>query len=237
MSDQWTEKLSEYLDDELSETERRALESHLAGCPDCVKTLEELRRVVSSAQALKPLPPAVDLWPGIASQTVVAAPDQATVAPFRRRQHPRRISFTLPQLAAASLLLAAVSSAVAWQFRAASVAQPGAAATMPAEPAGAADDATGAGVVPVNMADEQYDAAVTELEKTLEAGRAVLDPATIAIVEQNLAIINVAIEQARQALDADPANGYLSSYLVQARRKKLDLLRRAAALTAESAQS
>ena len=38
------------------------------------------------------------------------------------------------------------------------------------------------------------------------------------------------LDKARQALEADPANEYLSSHLVEARRRKLDLLRRAAAL-------
>ena len=64
--------------------------------------------------------------------------------------------------------------------------------------------------------------------------RAWLDSSTIAIVEQNLQIIDRAIDQAREALAADPANTYLSGHLVEARRRKLDLLRRAAALTVES---
>jgi uncharacterized protein YejL (UPF0352 family) len=87
------------------------------------------------------------------------------------------------------------------------------------------------GVSTVNFADAQYDAAVADLERTLEKGRGRLDASTIAIVEQNLDIIDRAIAQARQALEADPANSYLSSHLVETRRKKLDLLRRATALT------
>ena len=58
--------------------------------------------------------------------------------------------------------------------------------------------------------------------------------ATIATVEHNLQTIDEAIRQAREALAADPANTYLSGHLVEARRRKLDLLRRAAALTVES---
>ena len=84
------------------------------------------------------------------------------------------------------------------------------------------------------MADAQYDAAVADLEEALNRGRGRLDPSTIATVEHNLQIIDQAIEQARDALVADPANTYLSGHLVEARRRKLDLLRRAAALTTES---
>ena len=47
MGDRWSEKLSEYLDGELLDPERVALESHLAVCNDCARTLEELRDVVA----------------------------------------------------------------------------------------------------------------------------------------------------------------------------------------------
>ncbi len=86
----------------------------------------------------------------------------------------------------------------------------------------------------VTFADQQYDAAVADLEGAVHKGRGRLDANTIAIVEHNLQIIDQAIAQARQALGADPANGYLSSHLVEARRRKLDLLRRAAALSGET---
>ena len=90
------------------------------------------------------------------------------------------------------------------------------------------------GAASVSMADAQYDAAVTDLEKALKAGRGHLDASTIAIVEHNLQIIDQAINQAREALVGDPANSYLSSHLVEARRRKLDLLRRATALASET---
>ena len=41
-------------------------------------------------------------------------------------------------------------------------------------------------------------------------------------------------DAARSALLADPSNGYVSGHLVEARRRKLDLLRRTAALVAEA---
>ena len=82
----------------------------------------------------------------------------------------------------------------------------------------------------MSLADAQYDAAVADLEKALKNGRGKLDKATIEIVEHNLQIIDQAIAQARDALAADPANSYLSGHLVETRRRKLDLLRRAAAL-------
>ena len=61
----------------------------------------------------------------------------------------------------------------------------------------------------VGLADAQYDAAVADLEKALKSGRGRLDASTIAIVEHNLQIIDQAINQARDALAADPANTLL----------------------------
>src|SRR6266498_5594336 len=90
--DQWTDRLSEYLDGELGVAERAAL--------------EELRRVVARAQGLDDRPPTADLWPAIA--------EQIGVARLAGRRARRRFSFTVPQLAAASVALALCSGGVAW---------------------------------------------------------------------------------------------------------------------------
>ena len=107
MNDQWTDRLSEYLDDELDGAERLELESHLATCESCGATLAELRRVVGRAQALDDRAPVRDLWPGIATRIGVSTDELAS------RRARRRISFTVPQLVAASIALIAVSAGVA----------------------------------------------------------------------------------------------------------------------------
>lgn len=225
--DPWTDQLSDYLDDELSPAERAAVDAHLAGCAECTRALASLRRIVADASALTPRPPEDDLWPGIAARTV----------------EQRRISFTIPQLAAASLLLAAFSGGAVVLLLGGTAGRsqaPTATATPVAVPdnpqpaAGSLSAAMGADtglVTAVSVADAQYDEAVAELERALEEGRGKLDPTTISVVEQNLSIIDLAIAEARGALMADPSNGFLSGHLIEARRRKLDLLRRAAALT------
>ena len=55
--------------------------------------------------------------------------------------------------------------------------------------------------------------------------------ATVSVVEQNLTVIDQAVDEARRALADDPANADLSGYLLETRRRKLDLLRHAAALS------
>src|SRR5690348_18278932 len=104
MKDQWTDRLSEYVDGELTPAERTALEAHLAACGACRETLEELRRVVARAQTLDDRPPTADLWPGIARHIGgVRLADR----PSRAR---RRFTCTVPQLAAASVALALLRS-------------------------------------------------------------------------------------------------------------------------------
>jgi len=235
---EFSDKLSEYLDGELSAAERAAVENHLAGCAECAAVLADLKRIVARAKGLEPRPPQADLWSGIAAR--IEQPAAGAVVAFAPRQ---RVSFTLPQALAAGLLIALVSGGLAWTFAdriAGSRALSSAAATdtiLPADrtgapsPSGPADDVQ---MATVSVTDPQYDAAVADLEKALKQGRGRLDENTIAIVEHNLQIIDQAIEQARQALAADPANSYLSSHLFEARRRKLDLLRRAAALSTES---
>ena len=53
MHDPWNDRLSEYLEGELSPTQARALEAHLAGCASCRDELEMLRRVLRAAGGLR----------------------------------------------------------------------------------------------------------------------------------------------------------------------------------------
>jgi anti-sigma factor RsiW len=241
----WTDQLSDYLDDELGGAELEAVEQHLRACADCRAVLNDLKRVVAQAQTIPPRPPQADLWAGIAER-ITEFPPASTVVPFASRPV-RRVAFTLPQLAAAAAVLAAVSAGVAWQIadRSPGAGNAGTVAAISAEAAGSARDASavaqapaadtpaGGSIVQVGYADAQYDAAVADLEKALKEGRGRLDTSTIAIVQRNLEIIDQAIAQAREALAVDPANSYLSGHLVEARRRKLDLLRRATALTSD----
>src|SRR5262249_35983515 len=125
---------------------------------------------------------------------------------------------------------AALSGAIAWRMHPAG---------RPTEPPAAPpvvmvvpDDPVD--VVPVTLADAQDDSAVGRLRRRPPNGRRPPCRATVALAGENLRIIDHAIEQARQAVMADPGNSYLTSHLVETRRKKLDLLRRAAALANEA---
>jgi hypothetical protein len=215
--DTWTARLSEYVDDGLDATERGALEAHLAGCADCVETVADLRRVKVRASALTDRPPAGDLWGGIAERIGVSP---APIA--RRRPGARRWTFTLPQLAAAGVALVVGGAGLFWAGRVGVVA---------VEPGPGAVDAPR--VLPAH-ARETYDRAIADLERVLAENRAGLDTATIRILEESLRTIDRAIARAREALVGDPSDAYLNTHLAETMRRKLDLLRRAAALATAS---
>ena len=160
--------------------------------------------------------PSRDLWAGIQSR-IVAKPSSRT----------RGVTFTIPQLAMAASLLIAVASGLTWL-----VANPPAVGNRQEviQAYGVQDEETGGTIVQANFADAQFNAAVSDLERVLREERDRLDPRTVLIIERNLKAIDDAINEARMALNDDPANPYLNSHLADARRRKLDLLRHATSL-------
>jgi len=217
MHDEISEKLSDYLDDELTPADRQGVEAHLRQCGDCAATLSDLRRVIGAAGALRETPPPNDLWPAIAAR--IASGPRAAAPPPRRM-----FAFTMPQLVAASLVLVALSGWLA--LRVLSPAPPRrSASTVGSQPGG------GGSLTPVAFDDQQYDTAIRELQEAIDRGRSRLDPETVAAVERNLRLIDQAVDDARRALAADPSSGYLSGYMVQTRQRKLELLRQVAVLT------
>jgi predicted anti-sigma-YlaC factor YlaD len=210
------DRLSEYLDDELSVEERTTVERHLESCARCRADLAGLRAVTVRARTLSDVPPQANLWPGVAERI------DASGTPSAAPRAVRRFSFTLPQLIAAGLALMVLSGGMVWLAR------------LGGErtdfPTIAAESEPAPPIAPVNIADDAYDEAIADLQRTLDAGRGRLDAQTVRILEENLATIDRAIAQCREALDSDPANVYLSAYLAGTRARKLELLRHATAL-------
>ena len=223
MNDLWINRLSAYIDGELDNTERVALEAHLATCGECYATLGDLRQVVARAKALEDTEPAKDLWTGIRAGLTTDAP-----IPLRRdRLVRRRFSLTVGQLLAASIALVLMSVGGMWlAFR--PDAQP-----SPIVQRDIVNSEPGSNR---NVARwrVQSDIAIVELQDALTLNEGKLDTATVRIVRENLAVIDRAISQAQHALKRDPGNTYLNLHLAKAMRQKIELLRRANALASES---
>lgn len=221
MSDQWTERLSEYLDGELSPAEREALEGHLADCPECRTIVAELAEVTAEAARLPVHQPPARVWAGVAAG--IGLTGESRVVSIARRRRGRRISLNLGQLAAAAVLMLMLGAGGAWVAL-----RPGTGPLL----AGRHDSvATAPSLQPVaNFGRGRPDSAIAELERVLVEERGHLDTATVRVIEQNLSRIDRAIAEARRALARDPNNTYLNDHLAQTMRKKIELLRRAAQL-------
>ena len=227
MSDQWTDRLSDYLDDELPPADRVELETHLRHCVACGAVLADLKRIVARAQGLEDRAPDRDPWPGIAAR-IGMEPVEAARLDLRGRRPHRRWSFSVPQLAAAGIALMALSGGAAWLLHPAARAG----VAMPGAPVPGAVGVPPGLVVPASerASMRSYDGAVADLERVLAEGRGRLDTTTVRVIERNLATIDSAIAQAQRAVAADSVNVYLNSHLAETMRRKLELLRQAAAL-------
>lgn len=214
MNDQWTDRLSEYLDGELADAERMALEAHLTTCADCTAVLADLRRVVARAQALDDRPPARDLWSGIAERIGVSTDDLA------RRRARRRVSFTVPQLIAASVALIAMSAGVARL-----VLRP----TTNREPAAMNPGSMTVVPVAIRKAGATADHDVQDLRLALADGQRSgrLSPMTVHRIEHSLAVIDSALAEGKRALAVDPKSAYLNQHLADTMRRKMEFLREA----------
>jgi hypothetical protein len=223
-----TELLSGLLDGELSAATAAEVERHLEECLDCRRTLGELREVRAHAHSLSDLVPPRDLWNGIADR--IAGMPQADLASLqvidlKQRKDlraRRRIMVTLPQMAAASVVLMLLSGSVVWFALRGGSPAPVAVANQTSQP-----------VRMVNLGSDQstdYTSAVRALELALLQQRERLDPVTVAILEENIRAIDTAITEAEAALERDPSNLYLNQHLDNAMKRKIQLLRRATGL-------
>ena len=211
-ADPWTDRLSEYVDDELAPADRLQLERHLLDCARCREIVDELREIAGDARTLEDTPPATDLWPAIA-----AALPQTSSRGWR-------VTLSFPQALAASVLLMAVSGLAVWTF-----------AGRPAESvvttaAVSRTEPPTATATPISLSDDRYERAVADLTRVLEQRRARLDPRTAKVIERNLATIDRAIAEALAALKQEPADAYLAAHVAEQRRRKLSLLRQASTL-------
>ena len=196
------DQLQDVLDGVLEAAEREAFGAHLAACPDCTAQLARVRALVVETRALPPsIDPPRDLFPAVRSRIGEGKVLQLS----RRRQRWR-------SLAAAVLLIAASSTVTMLMLKGRS---PGvsAAALPPA----------------VSVMEANYVQAVDDLQHQLNQTPG-LSPATVAVVKRNLAIIDQAIRESRDALARDPANGDLARILWTTYQQKLDLLQRATRL-------
>jgi len=227
----WTDRLSEYIDGALTPAEQAACEAWLSQSAEGRDLLAELRQVVAQAQAMPEVAVPESVWAGIKAeigQPTLGRSDVVSIA--SRVPAKRRWSFTPLQLAAAAALV--LTAGVGGGLYLSSGVKITVADRGPLVPA--PDSTVGAQYRLASRADVTYDRAVAELQVILDHNRTSLDTATVRVLESSLVRIDKAIADAQRALEADPQSAYLNDHLSRIKRKKLDLLRQGASLARAS---
>lgn len=195
----------------------------------------ELRALLSSLP--KTIPPDRDLSAEIAAQTwdsrdklpgAVSIDADATI---QREPAPRWWRGQGLKLAAAAAVLVIVTSAVTTVLVRDRMPRPVDVTTTVVD--ATTQQVAGASFVGYEAVEAQYASAISDLMAALEADRDRLDPETVRLIEENLDIIDAAIQQSLAALESTPQSVPLQQAVVTSYERKLDFLRQAAAITAE----
>lgn len=185
-----------------------------------------------------------DLWPEIRGRLQPRTPAGAGGAaggqgvPMQPARFRRggRLSLSWGQAAAAGVALMLLSGSVVWVGLRGS----GTGATPAGVAGGASGTPAGAGSVPAAVADPlemrfataeeafgEYDLAVSDLRRIVEEASGRLEPGTVRVLEENLATVEAALAEAREALLADPSGEMMGSLLSGTMRRRLGVLRQA----------
>lgn len=230
--------LSDLIDGQLDATRRAEVERHLAECESCRALADDLRRLRTDTARLPVQHPPARVWAKIAAEL----PDLAR--PGWKRALDTVFGSRRLRVAWAGGLMLAVAAAIAFAVltprQDAQPARQAAASTSPTATTTAttAVHASGAELVQsveseLRMAEQHYEKAIAGLEQIASAEQGALDPQVATTLRRNLAVIDQAIQDSRQALQAQPTNQLAQDSLFDAFRRKVGLLQNTVALIAE----
>ena len=233
-----------YLEGEADAAERGTVERHAAECARCSALLGDMSAIIRAAPQLPTLTPSRDLWAEIESRI---QPDVVPLSTARveKEARVRRVSprWTTARLAAAAAALVVSTAGVTYVATTHADAVRDTVASGRAATSGAPDNqrtpssaVAGSAVRNASaLSSEQlYDREIAQLQTIVHDRRSLLDTATIAVIQRNLAVIDSAIAQSRAALAADPNSRFLNEQLNSVLGQKVELLRTAALLPART---
>ena len=256
--DDFNHRLLAYLEREDDDATRAAMERHAVSCGDCGSLLDELKELRAAAATLPELQPSRDLWSDIAARIEApVVPIGVHAVEVKRNVRVRR--WTSRVLIAASLLGAAglgyvargtpepvviaqaptdldsvaetpvpVDSTPVATVAAAPETRDSTTSAAPAVAPRSLEVQLAARTVAALAAD--YDREIARLQLLVNQRRNQLDPATVAVIEKNLLVIDTAIAESKKAIARDPASEFLIESLNQSLRTKVELMRTAALL-------
>ena len=193
------ELVERYHSGHLPRLESEAVEQHLLSCDACRADFRFQRTLKTGVAELpREIRPPDGMWQGI----------QQRISPVRHALGRPQWWQRRGALAAAALLLVTLTSVITAML----VRRP--------DHAGRPDS--------FSVTQAAYERVAEELAETLEFRRKELSPTALAVIEQNLRIIDEAIRETQAALATDPRNERVAELLWASWEKKIDLLERAA---------
>jgi anti-sigma factor RsiW len=212
--------LNDYADGALGAAERRTVEIHLAECSNCRELIGDLRELRQMAASLRPLQPPAHLYQRIVRKLRDTTALDAGSLPVHPPAsfEPSAVRFRWSWLAAAAVLFLATIVGLR---------------LGPLAPSGPDDVPAESAIAESGDVEKPYVDAIKGLEQIASTERAVLDPGIDATLQQNLAVIDRAIDESRNALRNEPNSEPAQQSLMANFRTKLALLQDTVALINE----
>jgi hypothetical protein len=218
-------ELGDYADGALDAAATATVATHLASCAACRALVADLQTLRRLTRSLDPQLPPPSLYPRIAA---------AVHADSRRWSLDRLFGFTdlgWRPLVSAAVMVVVLAGGVwlSWHNVALTtdssrrVARTDAPAVSPLQPVG----------TELEAAEQHYTNAIATLEQITKVEGTTLDTPTAAVMQENLAVIDRAIGESREALQKEPSSELAQDSLFEALRSKLSLLQDTIALINE----
>ena len=209
LTDHFAESLSDYVDTTLGEQESRTLEAHMAACDACRALCKDLRDIKEQASSLSRLRPPDDAWRRIAVSLRV---QQATRPPGGTWNFSKFRSWSSWGTLAAAAVLVIASVLVLGLWNPFSTAPPD------------QEQLANWVVSELVAAEKHYENAISGLEKIVTEDEDLLEPEVMAVLDENLTLIDQAIGESRVAAIEQPESEIARESLLGALRNKLSLL-------------
>jgi anti-sigma factor RsiW len=226
--EEYGQSLAALIEGDISAERRAQLEAHTASCDDCRALTADLERIRQAGSTLERHPVPRDGWSRISARL------QADPAFRRAEANVGNVAGTrVPWswLALAASLLLAVGAAVYMMPRVGTPAGQRASQTIDSN--ASRGELVESIEEELRLAAEHYERAINRLEQVANQSDTPLSPEMMADVRQNLAVIDKAIDESRQALRAQPENQLAQESLFDAFRRKVALLQDTIALMNE----
>jgi anti-sigma factor RsiW len=217
--------IGDYVDDALDAARRAEVERHLEACPECRELVTDFAEIRRVAGTLDDRAAPARAWSRVERAIAIDTPDESARGVERSRS-------MLIWLAAAAALVLATFVGVRYAGRPVAPAQT---AAGPSTESSAPPAAMSAEAVEAELraAESHYDKAIKGLEQIANAEQGALDPKTAATLQKNLAVIDQAINESREAVRAQPTSVPAVSSLMDNFKTKLALLQDTVALINE----